>query len=127
MEEISEKIKQLSELEFPEGLHGKIMRKLAFLQFRTPFLVVVGFLLLNLVFSGFSIWVRVAGTGAVDTFRIMLGGFEWNTTSLSQLASAASDLFPIGLMTSFCINVLLFAYTLYVLKSYKILTNRQKN
>ena len=117
--DINEKIKNLNELEFPEGLHGKIMRKLAFLQFRTPFIVVVTLLLLNLLFSGWNIWLRLSDTDAISTFRLMLEGFEWNFSSISQLASAAGDLFPMGLMVSFTINILLFVYILYVMKSYQ--------
>jgi len=125
-DQFSQKIKALSELDFPPGLHGKIMRKLAFLQFRTPFLVVVSLLLLNLIFSGWQIWYRLSESDAFNTFRILLEGAEWNWRTLGDLFEIAQNLFPLGLIFTFTINILLIAYILFVLKTYKTLLLKQK-
>lgn len=112
-------IQNLSEIEFPDNLHGKIMRKLAFLQFRTPFLVVVSLLSLNLLFSAWSIWIKLAGSASFSTFRLILEGFEWNLSSAQELFQTAQELFPLGLMFTFTINILLVVYLVYILKAYK--------
>ncbi len=119
MDQFSEKIKQLNEIDFPPGLHGKIMRKLAFLQFRTPFLVVVGLLMLNLVFSGWRIWNNLSGSETISTFKILLESFDWTWRSAYDLFGLAQDLFPMGLIVSFTINVTLAIYLVYVIKTFK--------
>lgn len=126
MDNFSEKIKQLSEIEFPPGLHGKIMRKLAFLQFRTPFLVIVGFLTLNLIFSGWRIWSTVSGSEAVSTFKILLESLDWNWHSISDLFSIAQQLFPMGLIVSFLINAVLAGYLIFITGTYKSLLLKNK-
>lgn len=126
MPDVAEHIKTLNEIDFPPGLHGKIMRKLAFLQFRTPFVVVVGLLLLNLLFSGWQIYLRLADTDAFATFRILLQNIDFNWRSLSDLFQVAENLFPVGLMISFLLNVLLIIYLLYVVKTFRTFAPSKK-
>lgn len=117
MNDISEQIKQISEIEYPENLHGKIMRKLAFLQFRMPFFVVVALLLLNLVFSGYNIWLKISGTEVFSTLRLLFEGFDGSAASFTALFAATQNLFPVGLVVSFTINIMLFIYIVYIYKS----------
>ncbi len=119
MDEITKKIKELNEIDFPPGLHGKIMRKLAFLQFRTPFLIVVSLLLLNLVFSGWKIWSNLSGSEAVSTFKVLMETFDWTWRSAIEIFNASQELFPMGLIVSFSINIMLAVYLLYIMKEFK--------
>lgn len=123
-DQFSEKIKSIHEVEFPENLHGKIMRKLAFLQFRTPFLIVVSLLILNLLVSGWYIWFKLSGAEAFSTLKILLAGMDFSWSSFSDVWDAAQDLFPLGLMANFAINMLLVVYLLVVVNNFKKLPQK---
>ncbi len=63
-------IKKIQEIDFPQDLHGRIMRSLYLRQFKLPLVVINALLMLNLSLSGWHLMrslqagTEVSGTGA---------------------------------------------------------------
>ncbi len=58
-------IKKIQEIEFPQDLHGRIMRSLYLRQFKLPLVVINALLVLNLSLSGWHLIGSLhSGTGA---------------------------------------------------------------
>jgi len=127
MDELSETIKNISEINFPPGLHGKIMKRVAFLQFRTPFIAVVSLLVLNLIVSGWQIWSKVSETQSFSILGELTSGLDWNLNSVLDLLKTINELFPVGLIVTFLVNVLLVAYLFYLMRSFKKLSDSAKS
>ena len=111
--DLGQKIKEVSEIEFPSGLHGRIMRQLVFLKFRTPFLIVVTLLLLNLVLSGIRVWNQLLDAEAVTIFSILWDGIEWSFVGLGQFARDLFELVPVGQLGMLAINCAALLYIVY--------------
>lgn len=116
---ISKKIQELEDVELPDGLHGRIVRQLLFLQFRTPFTIVVSLLIVNLLVSGWHIWVRVSENNAIEVLRIIIASFEFSSSYLSNVMQTVTDLFPISLIASFILNLALVTYVTLAVRTIK--------
>lgn len=121
-QDISDAVKQMSDIQFPDGLHGRIMRHLVFLKFRTPFLVITALLTANLVVTGWRLWERLAEEQAPLLFSILLENAEWTLVSLTQLARTAFDVAPIPVMVTFALNALALVYVLRLPRRFAQLT-----
>lgn len=113
------RFRQLEEINFPSGLHGKIMRKLVFLQFRTPFLIVTGFLFLNLLLSGWHILEAIKFNQSWELLKIMLADFEWSGEFFANFWAMLREFFPLGLMFGFVFNFGLMFYLFALMKSFR--------
>lgn len=109
-QDIGQTIKDMSEIEFPEGLHGKILRRILFLKFRTPFVVVMTLLILNLIISGFRIWERLLDAEAFTILSLLWETLEFNLAGVGQFLTDIYDVLPVGYLVLFAINLLAFAY-----------------
>lgn len=110
MDQISQAIKEISEVDFPDGLHGKIMRRLLFLRFRTPFLVISGLLVLNLVVSGWRLWEKMTEMETVLILRTSWDVVELNIASLVDFVRETWSVLPVGALVILFINILVIAY-----------------
>ncbi|MBI3626934.1 hypothetical protein HY224_02725 [Candidatus Uhrbacteria bacterium] len=119
MDNLQSKIKLVEETEFPGGLHEKIMRKLMFLQFRTPFLIVVSLLLLNLAFTGWHIWTRLIDNDGTQVLQSLLSNFEWDFDYLNSLFGLVNEVLPWRSIIAFGIESLLVAYVFYLSATFK--------
>lgn len=119
MEHLPQKIKDLGEVPFPKSLHLRIMTKLMFLYFRTPFLVIVSLLSLNLAVSSWRLWSKITQNQAHLIIADLLKAFEWDSLYLRDLAKTFSELVPVGLVVSFLISALLLGYLFYLSSSFK--------
>lgn len=119
MDTFSEKIKAMDEMEFPAGLHGKIMKKLLFLQFRTPFLIVLSLLLLNMAITGWNLWTRAADSQFQDVIKAFLSSFEFSREYFSSFYAAASDFMPLSIVVNFTVNLLLIGYLFYLSRAFQ--------
>lgn len=109
-EDIGQTIKAMSEIEFPEGLHGKILRQIVFLRFRTPFITVVLLLTLNLVISGWRIWEQM-----LEGQTLAMVGMLWETaeigfSSLFQFMLDVFEIAPVGHILLLFINLVVLGY-----------------
>jgi hypothetical protein len=94
-QDIGQTIKEMSEIDFPEGLHGKILRQIVFLRFRTPFFVVVSLLLVNLIISGARIWEQLAESETLTMISLFWSAAELTVGSLSQFVLDVVSIAPI--------------------------------
>jgi len=113
MKNLPKKIKEL-EIDFPDTLHGKIMKKLLFLRFRTPFIIIFVLLCTNLTFSTWYIFQKMSELNTFAVFRSLLYGFEFSFAYAVDFAKLIFDAIPIMSIIVFGINLLLMASLLYV-------------
>ena len=119
MDNFSRAIRSMHEIQFPNTLHGKIMRKLAFLQFRTPFILIVTLLCTNIFVSGFQIWTHLSENESIEIMKSFSINFDWSWPSFLDIFSTFSDVFPITLIISFVLNILMILYLFYLMRSFK--------
>ena len=117
--ELGQTIKELSDMQFPENLHGKIMRQLVFLKFRTPFLVVVSLLSLNLFFVTWRTWQRFSDTEFIAFTSILLDNFEFTFDFASQLFATIIETTPWLQVMLFLGNVFLLGYIIHIPRMFK--------
>lgn len=109
-QDIGQTIKEMSEIDFPEGLHGKILRQIVFLRFRTPFFVVVSLLLVNLIISGARIWEQLAESETLTMISLFWSAAELTVGSLSQFVLDVVSIAPVGHILLLALNVLVLGY-----------------
>lgn len=108
--ELGHTIKELSDIQFPAGLHGKIMRQLVFLKFRTPFMVVVSLLSANLIFNVWRMGERFSEEGFATLMSIFLDNFEFTLDFAGQLMGTIAESTPWMHLGVVVVNVLLLGY-----------------
>ncbi len=125
-QDIGQTIKEMTEIEFPAGLHGKILRQILFLRFRTPFLVIVTLLVGNLLFSGIRIWQRILDSEGLATLGLLWETLEFSFKGGMQFAHDAYDVLPIGYIGLFLVNLLVFLYVaFYVPRAFNRMASRK--
>lgn len=124
-------INNLPDQNFPLKLHEKIMRKIIFIKFRTPFFFIMIFSIINLINSG---WHLVNKASELQTWPIiatMFSQFEFNLDYLASLIQTAVENTPINLMAGFGVNLILVYYLIYIFKYFKrsnfILNSKKSN
>ncbi len=125
-DKLSERIRSLEDAALPEGLHGRIVRRLLFLQFRKPFLVVLGLLAVNLVVSGWHIYARFSEDGTLASTASGLIGFGWDRAYFREAASVLFDLFPVSLLLTFIVNLALVGYLASVVINFRRLPRERR-
>ncbi|MCX6781383.1 MAG: hypothetical protein NT003_04720 [Candidatus Magasanikbacteria bacterium] len=119
-QDLGQTIKEMSEIDFPDGLHGKIMRQIVFLKFRTPFITVVTLLVLNLFFSGARILERLATDETLETIIALWQNVEFTLRGLAQFGEDLFEVIPVGYGLIFICNFLVLAYvTLYLPQAFR--------
>lgn len=114
MDNLDEKIKNFPEPEFPKGLHGKIMERIAFLRFRTPFIIVTSFLVLSLMVSGWRIYLHIGDNDGFAVIKALLEGFEFNVDYLNDFWDVISNTLPLWSIAIFIVNAFLTVYVILV-------------
>lgn len=109
-EDIGQTIKEMSEIEFPEGFHGKILRQIVFLRFRTPFITVVSLLLLNLIISGWRIWEQLLEAETLAMIGLLWDSVELTVGSLSQFVLDIIEIAPVGHILLLVLNLCVLGY-----------------
>lgn len=119
MNNLSTSIKNMPEIAFPDNLHGKIMRHLLFLRFRTPFVVIATLLMLNLVVSGVRLWVRMDDADAPLILSILASNFEWSASAFREFVATTFEVVPFDALIVFVVNALLVGYVFYLPHAFK--------
>ncbi len=102
----------MAEIQFPEGLHGRIMRQLMFLKFRVPFLVISSLLVANLVVNGWRLWERLLEEQAPLLFSILFENAELTLEFLAQISQTTLDVVPLPVAITLILNALALGYVL---------------
>ncbi len=103
-------LKHLPDPSFPESLHGKIMRRVLFLKFRTMLVLVHAFLLVNLGVLVHSIAVHISQHGSFGILQQILQDFELSTDYFGSLFSMTAAVLPVHLILISLLNLGLILY-----------------
>lgn len=122
MDNTSQIIRELAPVEFPSGLHGKIMRQLFFLKFRIPFFVISALLLCNIAIALEHAWSRMINTEAFAIASALWEGFEWSFDFFGEGARTIAAYFPIGWFFIVMTNAALLGYMVFLYFSFKKLS-----
>lgn len=114
MADLPTAFRSLEDYPFPEGLHGRIMRRLVFLRLRTPFIAILSLTILNLIATGWSIWSRLVEIDGGELLRSMLTDFQFDYASVADVVSMGLEFFPVRAMLVFALNLALVAYLIYL-------------
>jgi len=113
MENFLKKLKELPASDFPGQLHAKMISRMVVLKFRTYFIVVTGFLVLNFLALGWHIWTRIIDAEAYTIFSTLLQDFELSYSFISDFIGIVFEIIPISLAAAFIINLALIIYFIY--------------
>lgn len=113
--DIGQTIKEMSEIEFPKGLHGKILRQIVFLRFRVPFLIVVVLLVLNLIISGWRVWEQLLDSEVFSFVSLLWSAIEFDFQSLVQFVTDVYEVAPVGYIALFAVNLAALLYVAFYL------------
>ncbi len=117
--ELSTVIDEIANIKFPPGLHGKIMKQLVFLKFRTPFVVVILLLSINLIFTGMRVWTKLSEAEFLTLMNIVWENFELTGDFFIQFISILRETVPFLEVLVFLTNALLLAYVLHLPLTFK--------
>jgi len=119
MTTISHNIKTISDQAFPSALHDKIMRRLLLLKFKNPFIVLMIFLSVNLIISGWRTWNHIVSMESLSIMRAMLDGFELSFAFFTEFFSTMADALPLASLAIFISNALLMAYVFFLFVKFR--------
>ncbi len=116
-------LKNMPEMEFPQNLHAKIMRRIMFYKFRTALLLLSAFLAANLGLIIYRISVHVSEFQSFAILSSILKDFELSWEYLSSLLSMGAEVLPLNLLVFGVINAALLAYLISLSFKFKKLIN----
>ncbi len=119
MDMLDEQIKNMPESAYPAGLHGRIMRRVAFLRFRAPFMTILGVLLFNLLISGWRLWTQAVEDETWAIFRSFFQSFEVSATFGAGFLQMLYDAVPVWALAVFLVNLALAVYVIYIYRSFR--------
>ncbi len=90
------------------------MKNLLFLRLRVPIIALFLALLLNLLISGWRIWMKSFGTELLSAMSALFEGFEWSLDFLSSFIQTLTDYVPIHYFITFLINLAAVIYLIYL-------------
>lgn len=119
MKNLNKEMENLKEAEFPQGLHGKIMRRVAILRFRMSAFVITSLLAVNLVITGWRVWARIGEADSISIIKATLDSFEFSSDFFSSLWNSITNSVPIWYIAVFLINSMLLGYILFLVKQFR--------
>ena len=114
MDYLSEKIKNLPEVDYPIHLHDQIMGRVGMLKFGNKFFIALMLLFLNFIIASYFFIIRSLDNEAPLFFNFMIRQFEISNSYFSDLAGVIRDTLPLGLFFTLIINVALIIYVMRV-------------
>lgn len=117
--DLSEKLKQIPEVQFPLGLHARVMASAIFLKFRTKLILFSGLLSLGLLFSGWHIWIKIRGFEALSVMQTVLSGFQADLSFVNDFIQTFYGFFPVASIFIFLVNLTLMIFLGYLFFAFK--------
>lgn len=117
--DLSEKLREISDVQLPLGLHARVMASAIFLKFRTKLILFSGLLLLGLVFSGWHIWTRISDVEALSIMQTVFSGFQADFTFVNDFIQTFYGFFPIASIFIFVVNLSLTIFLGYLIFAFK--------
>jgi len=119
---IGEKIRNMLDIEAPDGMHERIMKKIARTHLRTPFLIILALLGANFVLSAWHVWARMVQLETLSIFRALMEGFTLTTDFMEDATATMPQFLPLSSLAVFAINLTLVAYGIYFYRGVKRMT-----
>ncbi len=110
MEKIEQKIKSINDIEFPEGLHGRIIRSIMVRRYRWPLFSALGVVVFNVIISGLRLQSSFAESGAPAAFNSFFRGFSTDYDFVSDFAGLINDYIPLHSLAIFLVNLVFIGY-----------------
>ena len=110
MEKIEQKIRGVSDIEFPEGLHGRIIRSIIIRRYRWPLLSVLGVVVFNVIISGIRLHATIFGNGSIAAFGSFFSNFSMDYDFVSDFSGLVADYIPLHSLAIFLVNLALTGY-----------------
>lgn len=110
MDKIEQKIKNTNDVEFPEGLHGKIVRSVVMRRYRWQLLAVLSVVIFNVGISGVRLHASIYQSGAIPAFGSFFGSFSMDYDYVSDFMGLVSDYIPLHSLSIFLVNLVLAGY-----------------
>jgi hypothetical protein len=120
-------INNLADQTVPVKLHDRIMRKIFFIKFRTPFLFIIILACLNLISSAWYFINQAAEMQTWSVISTMFDHFELSADYLGSLVQTTLENTPLNLMLGLIINLLLVYYLVYIFQYFKRSNQTQFN
>lgn len=114
MKDLSQKIQEMAEIEFPANLHAKIMTGVLFLKFRRPFIASALLICIGFIVPGIHIINRVADIDGLEIIKTMISGFTLDASFLSDFIKTVFSVFPLSSTVVFVINFSLSVFVIYL-------------
>ena len=109
---LNKELKKLPDHEIPDGLHPRIVRKVFFrylLSASFPLILLLG---TNLVISGWWAGMKLREMETFSVARVLLDGFEFSTSFVSDFATTLLNVLPIFSLAVFLINLIAIVYAI---------------
>lgn len=110
MDKIEQKIKNINDVEFPEGLHGRIVRSVVMRRYRWQLLAVLSVVVFNVGISGLRLHMSIYQNGAITAFGSFFGNFSMDYDYVSDFMGLVSDYVPLHSLSIFLVNLVLAGY-----------------
>jgi len=115
MDKIEQRIKNINDIEFPDGLHGRIVRSIAMRRYRWQLLAVLSVVIFNVGISGLRLHASISESGAIQAFGSFFVNFDMNYNFVSDFWGLVADYIPLHSLSIFLVN---FALAGYIAKLY---------
>jgi hypothetical protein len=110
MNNLSKNFKSLPEIDFPEGLHGKIMKKLFYNKLKTPAVVIAGLLALNFIASTWRLWIRMTEFNTLTIISSLFDSFELRYEYFADFFHTIFEFTPFFTVFMILVDVVAFIY-----------------
>lgn len=117
--DLSEKLKQMTDIQLPLGLHARVMASAIFLKFKAKFFLFSSLLSLGLIFTGWRIWTKIGDIEALSVMRTVLSGFQADRVFVSDFVQTFYGFFPIASIFIFLVNFSLTVFLIYLIFEFK--------
>ena len=126
MNDLFKNFKLLPEIDFPEGLHGKIMKKLFYKRLKTPAMVIAGLLALNFIILTWRFWVRITELNTLTIISSLFDSFELSYEYFADFFQAIFEFTPLFTISMILFNIVAFIYLYRIWLDFRSLaTNKQ--
>lgn len=114
MSDIEHHLRALPNQEIPQGLHGKIMRRIIFIRLRKSAIIMLSFLTLNLIILAWHIWTTTIERETFSVISAMFEGFEMSVSFFKNFADTLLQTVPVVSLTVFIGNIVVMVYIIYL-------------
>ncbi len=104
--------KTAMEKDFPKDLHDNIMRGAYTKWAKTFFLIPLILLAINLIFSGWYLWMKFIETDTASTLAMFFDGFEFNLDFFRELVATIFLYLPVEACLIFLLNLIVMGYVI---------------